>query len=172
MTLFPSHDIRWIRAPELKLLYAVVKKVKVAPIREMFYHWIDVIKNTTPVTCTSLITRIAAGVGALDEGEVIYLDLPCFIITETMMLQGHTLKTNANGDLFHTFIGCTNMIQLPNLDLYLYKCKELTFDLETIAEASRKSVSGEVTRSKTRREAASSSQQPPQEVPQPTTVHH
>jgi hypothetical protein len=100
-----------------------VKKVKIAPIKEMFHHWIDVIKNTTPITCTSIITCIATAVGTLDEGEVTYLDIPHFIIIKNTMLQGHTLKTNAASDLFHTFSGCTNMIRLPNLDLCLYKCK-------------------------------------------------
>jgi hypothetical protein len=75
MTLFPSHDIRWIRAPELKMLYAVVKKIKVAPIREIFHHWLDIIKNSTTVTCTSLITHIATGVGTLDEGDVNYIEI-------------------------------------------------------------------------------------------------
>jgi hypothetical protein len=76
MPLFPSHDIRWIRASELKMLYAVVKKIKVAPIREMFHHWLDIIKNSTAITCTSLVTRIAAGVGVLDEGDVNYIENP------------------------------------------------------------------------------------------------
>jgi hypothetical protein len=133
-------------------------KVNIPPIREMFHHWLGVITNATPVTCTALVTRIAAGVGALDEGEVIYLDIPRFIITENTMLQGHTFKTNPKGELFHTFPGCTNLIQSPNPDLSLYKCKELSFDLETEAEASHKSVSGRMTRSWARKEAASSSQ--------------
>jgi hypothetical protein len=157
------------------MLYIVVKKVKIAPIREMFHHWIDVIKNTTPITCTSLTTRIAMGVGMLDEGEVTYLDVPRFIITKNTMLQGHTLKTNAAGDLLHSFSSCTNVIRLPNLDLCLYKCKELTFDLETTVEASRKSISGRVTRSRVRQESTSNSQQRPQAAPHPTAtppVHH
>jgi hypothetical protein len=175
MTLFPSHDIRWIRAPKLKMLYVMVKKVKIVPMREIFHHWLDIIKNTTAITCTSFVTRIAVGVGALDEGDVNYIEVPCIIVNEYYMIQGHNLKTNAAGDLLYTFSGCTNVIRLPNPNLCLYKCQQLTFDLETTVEASRKSVSGRVTRSRARKEAASSSQQPPQEIPHPVAapqVHH
>jgi hypothetical protein len=39
MTLFPSQDIRFVRKIELQLLYAIVKKIKVAPVKDMFKHW-------------------------------------------------------------------------------------------------------------------------------------
>lgn len=38
MTLFPSQDIRVVRNDELKLLYAIRKKIKVAPVKEIFRH--------------------------------------------------------------------------------------------------------------------------------------
>jgi hypothetical protein len=97
MTFFPSHDIRWIRVPDLKMLFVVVKKIKVAPIREMFHHWLDIIKNSTTITYTSLVTRIATGVGALDEGDVNYIEIPRIIINEHYLIQGHNLKTSAAG---------------------------------------------------------------------------
>jgi hypothetical protein len=138
------------------MVYVMVKKIKVAPIRDVsslvryyqefhYYH------------LYSLVTRIAAGVGALDEGDVNYIEIPCIITNEHYLIQGHNLKTNAAGELLYTFSSCTNLIWLPNPDLRLYKCQKLTFDLETTEETHRKSVSGRVTRSRTRKEAASSS---------------
>jgi hypothetical protein len=72
--------------------------------------------------------------------------IPRIIINEHYLIQGHNLKTNAAGELLYTFSGCTNVIRLPNPDLRLYKCQQLTFDLETTEEARRKSISGRVIR--------------------------
>jgi hypothetical protein len=39
MTLFARDDIHYAHHAELQLLYAILKKTKVAPVKEMFYHW-------------------------------------------------------------------------------------------------------------------------------------
>jgi hypothetical protein len=69
----------------------MVKKIKVAPIREIFHHWLDIIKNSTAITCTSLVTRIVASVSVLDEGDVNYIEIPRIIkgiIWKPMQLGG------------------------------------------------------------------------------------
>ena len=45
---------------------AMIKKIKIAPVKEIFKHWLDTLKLfSTSISCTSLVTRIANGVGAL-----------------------------------------------------------------------------------------------------------
>ena len=82
MTLFPTHEVRWVRETKLKLLYAIVKKIKVAPVKEMCKHMFDVIRMTTSVTCTSLVTRIASAVGTLNEGYIENITIPRILINE------------------------------------------------------------------------------------------
>jgi hypothetical protein len=66
MTLIARDYIRYIHHAKLQLLYVILKKTKVAPVKEIYHHWIDTIKDTTPISCTSLITRLATSVDALD----------------------------------------------------------------------------------------------------------
>jgi hypothetical protein len=73
MTLFARDDIRFVHHAELQLLYAILKKTRVAPVKEMFNHWIDTIKASTAISCTSLVTRIASSVDALDGQNDIHL---------------------------------------------------------------------------------------------------
>jgi hypothetical protein len=110
MTLFTSQDIRWVRTTELKLIYAVVKKIKVAPVKEMLHHWLDTIRASTAITCTSLVTRIATSVGALEGENVEDITTPRIIIDEHYLVQGHHLKTNPAGELSFYFPGYANVI--------------------------------------------------------------
>ena len=41
MTLFARQDIRFVYHVELKILYAMLKKIKIAPVKEMFKHWLE-----------------------------------------------------------------------------------------------------------------------------------
>jgi hypothetical protein len=50
MTLFARDDIRYVHRAELQLLYAILKKTRVAPVKEMFNHWIDTIKASTAIS--------------------------------------------------------------------------------------------------------------------------
>jgi hypothetical protein len=86
----------------------------------------------------------------LDGQDVTYISTPRIIIDENYLMQGHHLKYNDTGDLVFYFLGYTNEIQLPNLDLHLYKSSELTFTLVEQEEAHTSSVSRRSTRSKTR----------------------
>ena len=67
MSLFSRDDTRTVRQEELRLLFAIVNKFKVAPVKEMMLQWREYINFTGPISCTSLVTRIAAGIGALEN---------------------------------------------------------------------------------------------------------
>ena len=139
---------------------AMIKKIKIAPVKEIFKHWLELLKTfSTYMPSTSLITRIATGVGAMKNHEVEYISTARLIIDEHYLLQRHHLKHNVAGQLVFFFQGCTNEILLPKLDFCLYNSLALTFPLVPQEEAHRSFVSGRLIRSRARNEARSSQQQ-------------
>ena len=150
----------------MQLLYAMTKKSKVACVKEMFKHWLDLFKASTNISCTSLVTRIATSIEALEGQNVTYISTSSIIINEHYLMQGHHLKYNAAENLVFFFLGYTNEILLPNLELRLYKSPALTFSLVAQEEARMSSVSSMSTQSRTRNEVGSFQQ--PQPMPSPT----
>ena len=68
MTLFSRQDIRVVHNTEMQILYAMIKKIKIAPVKEIFKHWLELLKTfSTSISCTSLVTRIATSVGAMED---------------------------------------------------------------------------------------------------------
>jgi hypothetical protein len=114
MTLFARQDIRFVYHAEMQLLYVMLKKIKAALVKEMFKHWSETFKATTSISCTSLVTRIATSIGALDRQDVTYISTPCININEHYLMQGHHLKHDDAGNLVFFFPGYTNEIPLPN----------------------------------------------------------
>ena len=108
MTLFARQDIRFVYHVELQILYAMLKKTKIAPVKEMFKHWLETFKASTSISCTSLVTRIAASIGALDGKDVTYISTPRIKIDEHYLMQGHHLKYDEAGNLVFFFLGYTN----------------------------------------------------------------
>ena len=60
----------------MQILYAMLKNMKVAPLKEMFKHWLKTFKASTSISCMSLVTRIATSIGALDGQDVTYISTP------------------------------------------------------------------------------------------------
>jgi len=75
-TFFLRDDTHLIYDIKLKLLYAVLKKIKVAPVVELVNHWLQSIKTSTAITCTSLITLLAASVDPHVANTMIYITTP------------------------------------------------------------------------------------------------
>ena len=48
MTLFSRQDIQVVHNTEMQILYAMIKKIKIAPIKEIFKHWLDLFKFLHP----------------------------------------------------------------------------------------------------------------------------
>ena len=40
LTCFPREDVRTVRVDELRILYAMVNKIKIAPVQEMVRQWL------------------------------------------------------------------------------------------------------------------------------------
>ena len=99
------------------------------------------IQASIAISCTSLVTHIAASIGALDGQDVTDISTPHIKIDEHYLMQGHHLKYVDAGNLVFFFLGYTNEIPLPNPGFYLYKSLSLTFTLVEQEEARRSSVS-------------------------------
>jgi hypothetical protein len=134
----------------------MLKKIKIAPVKEMFKHWLETFNASTSISCMSLVTRIAANIGALDGQDVTYISTPRIDIDKHYLMQGHHLKYDDAGNLVFFFPRYTNKIPLPNLGFSLHKSPSLTFTLVEQEEASRSFVSHRGTRSRARDEAGSS----------------
>ena len=75
-SLFPRPDFHTVRVDDLKLLYALVKRRKVSPIKFMMNQWKEVFELKGDVQCTSLVTHIAQNMGLLDNASISPMDIP------------------------------------------------------------------------------------------------
>ena len=73
-SLFPRNNFCTIRNDELKLLYAMIKRRKVSPIKFMMKQWKEIPELKGDVGCTSLVTHIAKNLGLLENASVAYID--------------------------------------------------------------------------------------------------
>nr|AAQ56396.1 hypothetical protein OSJNBa0003M24.20 [Oryza sativa Japonica Group] len=135
MTLFPRGDLRPIREDELIITFAMIRKIKVAPVKCTIRQWLESMKFTAPVECSSLITRIENGLGVISNDQIAYISTPRSYVDESYLVQGHILKYGVDGSLIFFFPSCTNEIPLPNPGYHLYNCHELTIPLQTIEES-------------------------------------
>ena len=72
-SLFPRNDFRTVRIDELKLLYAMVERRKVSPVKFMMKQWKEVFELKGDVGYTSLVTRIAQNLGLLENASAAYI---------------------------------------------------------------------------------------------------
>jgi hypothetical protein len=92
ITLFPIDDVRTVCNDELMILYAMVNKIKISPMKAMFKQWLMNFKMTSPIECTSLITCIVSSIGVLDGNFIPFIEDPRVLIDEAYLIYGHTLK--------------------------------------------------------------------------------
>ena len=81
ITLFPRDDVRPVRNDELLILYAMVNKIKISPAQALVKQWLSNFKMTGPIECTSLITRIATRIGALEGNFIPFIEGDHTILT-------------------------------------------------------------------------------------------
>ena len=106
---------------ELKLLYAMVKRRKVSPVKFMMNQWKEVFELKGDVGCTSLVTRIAQNLGLLKKASLSYIeDINRWYIHYEYFFKAHMLKKNNNGQLVMMYLGYTTEILLSDQNLSLY----------------------------------------------------
>jgi hypothetical protein len=96
-TLFPKEDFRVVWIEELKLLYAMIKKKKVSPIKLMMHYWLKIPRLKGDVWCTSWVTRLARNLGLLANDTITYISTPRWIYVcfnkAQMLKRGKNEKT-------------------------------------------------------------------------------
>ena len=50
MTLFARQDIGFVYHAELQILHAMLKKIKIAQVKEVFKHWLETFKASTSIS--------------------------------------------------------------------------------------------------------------------------
>jgi hypothetical protein len=86
-----------VRIDDLKLLYALVKRRKVSPIKFMMHQWKEVFTLTGDVECTFLVSRISRNLGLLDNALISYIDTERLHIDFKYFYQAHMLKKRDDG---------------------------------------------------------------------------
>ena len=100
--------------------------------------------------------------GCFELAQIAYISTPHPKIDLAYMVQRHTLKSAPDGSIIFFFPGYVNEILLPNLGLRLYKSHDYTLEWQPIEEPRRSSVSGRMTRSRSRNAAMDMPPPPPQ----------
>jgi hypothetical protein len=57
-------------------MFAIINKIKLAPVVSMVEHWHTVATRTGKIEITTLVTQISTYLGALAGAQVTYLDTP------------------------------------------------------------------------------------------------
>jgi hypothetical protein len=69
----PIVEFRMVRVDELQCLFAIIHKIKLAPVILMVVHWCTMATRTGKIDITSLVTRISTYIRALEGAQVTYL---------------------------------------------------------------------------------------------------
>ena len=85
------------------ILCAIVRKIKVVPVQCMIRQWLENVKFTAPIECTSLITRIAKGFGVLSHDQIAYILVSRTYVDESYLVQDHIHKHGVDGSLIFFF---------------------------------------------------------------------
>ena len=91
VTLFLCDDVRILRNDDLRLLYAMVHKIRVSPVKAMVAHWQGDAERIGPIEFTSIITGLANFFCLLNR-SVQYISTSRSLITKEYFIQAHMLK--------------------------------------------------------------------------------
>jgi hypothetical protein len=73
-TLFPMAELHYVTTPELKCLFAMVKKIKYTPVADIVDYFKNVHKMSGHIECTSMVTRIAMNLGCPEMANLAYIE--------------------------------------------------------------------------------------------------
>ena len=120
-------DIRRVRVGDLLLIYAVVKKRQVSPVRLMVEHWLSIPSLIGEITCTSLTTRIATRLNLIEGADFEYIQNHRTYIGYEHFSHAHLLKRE---HIVLYMLYTNSRIRLPNLGLALYSVSSLLIDFQ------------------------------------------
>jgi hypothetical protein len=113
--LFPMVELHSVTTPELKCLFAMVKRIKYTTVANFVDYFKNVHKMSGPIECTSMVTRIAMNLGCLEMAKVAYIegDVPIFSLDH--FVHAHILREELNHSL--SMLYGRKAIWLPNPSL-------------------------------------------------------
>ena len=150
MTLFPGISGYTISDDELKLLYAMVRKIKVSPVKLLVNFWLSYIEYNKPIYFTSFITRIAETFGLLDTHTFEHIDHARDVLGEEFFISINVLKKGPRGGLRMIYPGHTVEVPLPCEKRRLYALRTLTIKMDRVARDQTVAGTSRVTRGMSR----------------------
>jgi hypothetical protein len=130
MTLFLRTRGNILSDEELKLLYAMVCKIKVSPVKLLVDYWLNSIEYGKPVYFTSFITRIAESTDALEPHTFEYITSARDVLNEDVFININVLKRGPRFGLKMVYSGYTVEVPLPCEKCQLYALRTLTIKLD------------------------------------------
>ena len=76
ITLFACDDVRIVKNDDLRVMYAMVHKIHISPMKAMVAHWSSVLARKGSIEFTALISRIANSMRMLINKPVQYITTP------------------------------------------------------------------------------------------------
>jgi hypothetical protein len=73
--LFPMVQLCSVTTPELKCLFALLKRIKYTPVANIVDYFKNVLKMLGPIESTSLVTWIAMNLGCLEMANLAYIEV-------------------------------------------------------------------------------------------------
>jgi hypothetical protein len=126
-------ELRSVTTPELKCLFAMVKRIKYTPIAEIVDYFKNVHKMSEPIECTSMVTRIAMNLGCPEMSNLAYIEEDVPILGIDHFVHAHILCEKPNHSL--SMLYDCKAIRLPNPGLRLYSYESLTLQFDWMGEA-------------------------------------
>jgi hypothetical protein len=96
----------------MRILYAMVRRIKVSPIQAKIRQWLTKFNMTGPIEYTSLLSLIVANLGVTQGPNVPYIANIWTLMEEAYLMQGHILKKGPDDSLVFFYPGYANQIRL------------------------------------------------------------
>jgi hypothetical protein len=113
--LFSMAELHFVTTPELKCLFAMVKRIKYIPAADTVKYFKNVHKMSRPIECTSKVTRIAMNLGCPKMANLAYIEEDVPVLGLDHFVHAHILREEPDHSL--SMLYGRKVIQLPNLGL-------------------------------------------------------
>jgi len=113
VTLFPDTRGYTLSDDGLKLLYAMVCKIKVSTVKLLINFWLSSIEHENPIYFTSFITGIADTWGLLESHTFEYIASDRDVLNEYFFIHINMLKRGPRGGLKLLYPSHTVQVPLP-----------------------------------------------------------
>jgi len=123
IAFFPRDDASKIRAVDLQLIYAAVKKIRVSHVHALVDHWLSIPEyKVGDVAICSIITRLAIELKLLEGDSLDFIDAHRQIYGYEHFNHVHLVNT-IKGDLHMTYGDAK--LRLPNSEMALYSIQTI-----------------------------------------------